>query len=245
MGEVRARRGAPATASAAILLLANVASGTTLNVAQNTVRLPQFGPESVVAAVEAVKAGKIIVVTDDESRENEGDLIMAAELATPETIGFFVRYSSGVICVAVEGSRLDELELPPMVANNEDPKETAFTVSVDVKEGTTTGISAADRAATFRALASPTAVPSDFNRPGHVFPLRPREGGVLARDGHTEASVDFCRLAGLRECGVLSEICNEDGSMSRVPELRTFCEEHGLVLTSIHDLKEHLKAMPR
>ena len=156
MGEARSRRGAPATAFSAVLLFASVASGSTLNVAQNTVRLPQFGPESVVAAVEAVKAGKIIVVTDDESRENEGDLIMAAELATPETIGFFVRYSSGVICVAVrlphaslpaqglvvtpagctpqvEGSRLDELELPPMVANNEDPKETAFTVSVDVK----------------------------------------------------------------------------------------------------------------
>ena len=158
MGEARSRRGASSTAFAAMLLFASVASGSTLNVAQNTVRprLPQFGPESVVAAVEAVKAGKIIVVTDDESRENEGDLIMAAELATPETIGFFVRYSSGVICVAVrlphaslpaqglvvtpagctpqvEGSRLDELELPPMVANNEDPKETAFTVSVDVK----------------------------------------------------------------------------------------------------------------
>jgi len=210
---------------------------------EDAVKLPQFGPKSVVAAIEQIKAGKIIVVTDDEDRENEGDLIMAAEFATPETIGFIRRYSSGVICVAVKGARLDELELPPMVVNNQDPKQTAFTVSVDVKEGTTTGISAADRAATFRALASPTCVPTDFNRPGHVFPLRPREGGVLERDGHTEASVDFCKLAGLQECGVLSEICNEDGSMSRVPELRTFCEQHGLVLTSIHDLREHLKAM--
>jgi len=210
---------------------------------EDAVKLPQFGPKSVVAAIEQIKAGKIIVVTDDEDRENEGDLIMAAEFATPETIGFIRRYSSGVICVAVKGARLDELELPPMVINNQDPKQTAFTVSVDVKEGTTTGISAADRAATFRALASPTCVPTDFNRPGHVFPLRPREGGVLERDGHTEASVDFCKLAGLQECGVLSEICNEDGSMSRVPELRTFCEQHGLVLTSIHDLREHLKAM--
>jgi len=210
---------------------------------EDAVKLPQFGPKSVVAAIEQIKAGKIIVVTDDEDRENEGDLIMAAEFATPETIGFIRRYSSGVICVAVKGKRLDELELPPMVINNQDPKQTAFTVSVDVKEGTTTGISAADRAATFRALASPTCVPTDFNRPGHVFPLRPREGGVLERDGHTEASVDFCKLAGLQECGVLSEICNEDGSMSRVPELRTFCEQHGLVLTSIHDLREHLKAM--
>jgi len=212
---------------------------------EDAVKLPQFGPKSVVAAIEQIKAGKIIVVTDDEDRENEGDLIMAAEFATPETIGFIRRYSSGVICVAVKGARLDELELPPMVINNQDPKQTAFTVSVDVKEGTTTGISAFDRAATFRALASPTTVPGDFNRPGHVFPLRPREGGVLERDGHTEASVDFCKLAGLHECGVLSEICNEDGSMSRVPELRTFCEEHGLVLTSIHDLREHLKAMPK
>jgi len=210
---------------------------------EDAVKLPQFGPKSVVAAIEQIKAGKIIVVTDDEDRENEGDLIMAAEFATPETIGFIRRYSSGVICVAVKGARLDELELPPMVINNQDPKQTAFTVSVDVKEGTTTGISAFDRAATFRALASPTTVPGDFNRPGHVFPLRPREGGVLERDGHTEASVDFCKLAGLHECGVLSEICNEDGSMSRVPELRTFCEQHGLVLTSIHDLREHLKAM--
>jgi 3,4-dihydroxy 2-butanone 4-phosphate synthase/GTP cyclohydrolase II len=203
---------------------------------------PQFGPKSVVAAIEAIKQGKLVVVTDDESRENEGDLIMAAECATPANVGFIVRYTSGVICCAVKGDRLDELELPPMVVNNQDPKQTAFTVSVDYKVGTTTGISAADRAATFRALANPTSVATDFNRPGHVFPLRPREGGVLERDGHTEASVDLCKMAGLTQCGVLSEICNDDGSMSRVPELRIFCEKHGLVLTSIHDMQEYLKA---
>mmetsp|Transcript_6096 Transcript_6096/g.10087 ORF Transcript_6096/g.10087 Transcript_6096/m.10087 type:complete len:212 (-) Transcript_6096:537-1172(-) len=200
-----------------------------------------FGRASVVAAIEAIKAGKIIAVTDDESRENEGDLIMAGEFATAEKIGFFVRYTSGVICVSVPGERLDELKLPPMYHNNEDPKQTAFTVSTDYKHGTTTGISAADRALTFRALADPTTVPEDFNRPGHVFPLRPREGGVIERDGHTEAAIDFCRLAGVKPCGVLSEICNEDGSMARVPQLEPFCKQHGLVLTSIADLIAYIK----
>ena len=127
-----------------------------------------------------------------------------------------------------------------MVINNQDPKQTAFTVSVDVKEGTTTGISAFDRAATFRALASPTTVPGDFNRPGHVFPLRPREGGVLERDGHTEAAIDYMRLAGLQPAGILAEVCNDDGTMARIPQLLPFCEEHGLVLTSIADLIAYL-----
>ena len=127
-----------------------------------------------------------------------------------------------------------------MVVNNEDPKETAFTVSADLKEGTTTGISSADRAATFRALADPKSVASDFNRPGHVFPLRARKGGVVVRDGHTEAAIDLCKLAGLAPCGILCEICNDDGSMARTPELRVFCEKHGLVLTSIADLKAYI-----
>ena len=200
-----------------------------------------FGRESVVAALDALKQGQIICVTDDESRENEGDLIMAAEHATDHTVGFIVRHTSGVICCSVPGARIDELELPPMYVNNEDPKGTAFTVSVDLKHGTTTGISAADRAATFRALADPATTAADFCRPGHVFPLRPRAGGVLERDGHTEAAGDFMRLAGLREVGILSEVCNEDGSMSRIPELIPFCEEHGLVLTSIADLAEYIK----
>jgi 3,4-dihydroxy 2-butanone 4-phosphate synthase/GTP cyclohydrolase II len=170
-----------------------------------------------------------------------GDLIMAGEFATQESIAFFVRHTSGVICVSVPGPTLEALELPPMCHNNEDPKGTAFTVSTDVRAGTTTGISAADRAATFRALADPASRASDFMRPGHVFPLRPRSGGVLERGGHTEAAVDFCKLAGLRPCGVLSEIVNDDGSMARVPDLVPFCERHNLVLTSIDDLQQYIK----
>jgi|Transcript_40630 3,4-dihydroxy 2-butanone 4-phosphate synthase/GTP cyclohydrolase II len=200
-----------------------------------------FGRASVLAAISELQQGKVIVVTDDESRENEGDLIMAAEFATAETIGFIVRYSSGVICVPLPSERLEALMLPPMVVNNEDPKQTAFTVSVDFKVGTTTGISAADRAATFRALADASTKPEDFQRPGHVFPLRPRPGGVLERDGHTEATMDFCRLAGLRPAGVLCEVVNDDGSMARVPDLIPFCQKHDLVLTSIADLIAYIK----
>lgn len=200
-----------------------------------------FGRASVLAALDALRQGLPIVVTDDESRENEGDLIVAGEMATAENIGFVVRHSSGVLCISVPGERLEALELPPMVVNNEDPKGTAFTVSVDLKAGTSTGISAADRAATFRALADPTSTASDFARPGHVFPLRPREGGVLERDGHTEAAIDLCRLAGLQPAGVLCEVCNDDGSMARIPQLIPFCEQHGLVLTSIADLIEYIE----
>lgn len=201
-----------------------------------------FGRDSVVAALKALKEGKPIVVTDDESRENEGDLIIAGELATAETVGFIVRHSSGVICVSVPDERLQALQLPPMCVNNEDPKGTAFTVSVDAKStAMSTGISAGDRAATFRALADPNSKPEDFNRPGHVFPLRPRVGGVLERDGHTEAAIDLCRLAGLQPAGVLCEVCNDDGSMARIPQLIPFCREHGLVLTSIADLIAYIK----
>ena len=202
-----------------------------------------FGRESVLAAIEEMKLGRVIVVTDDESRENEGDFIMAGEFATPETIGFIVRHSSGVICCSVPGDRLEKLKLPLMLVNNEDPKGTAFTVSTDYKHGTTTGISAADRAATFRALADPASLPEDFSRPGHVFPLRPREGGVLERNGHTEAAVDFCKLAGLKPAGVLCEIVKDDGSMARVPDLEIFCKAHGLVLTSIADMQAYIKEL--
>lgn len=196
-----------------------------------------FGRESVERALKAIARGEFIVVTDDENRENEGDLIIAADKVTPESIAFMVRHTSGVICAALEGGDLDRLNLEQMVPNNTDPKKTAFTVTCDVKHGTTTGISAADRAATLQALASATSVPEDFNRPGHIFPLRYREGGVLKRAGHTEASVDFCRLAGCASVGVLSEIVNDkDGSMARLPQLREFADEHGLVLTSIADL---------
>ena len=195
-----------------------------------------FGRETVVAAIEAIRAGKIVLVTDDEGRENEGDLIMAAEKATAATIGFIVRYSSGVLCVSMENDRLEELLLPPMVVKNEDPKQTAYTVSVDYKHGITTGISSADRAAAFRGLANPLSVAADFQRPGHVFPLRYRPGGVIARGGHTEASLDLTRLAGLQPAGVLAEVVNDDGSLMRLDDLKLMAIEHGLVVTSVQDI---------
>lgn len=195
-----------------------------------------FGRETVVAAIEAIKEGKIVLVTDDEGRENEGDLIMASEKATAETIGFIVRYSSGVLCVSMESDRLDELQIPPMVVNNEDPKQTAYTVSVDYKHGITTGISSADRAAAFRGLANPLSVASDFQRPGHVFPLRYKPGGVIVRGGHTEASLDLTRLAGLQPSGVLAEVVNDDGSLMRMDDLKQMAVKHGLILTSVQDI---------
>lgn len=195
-----------------------------------------FGKQSVEAAIAAIKQGKVVVVVDDEQRENEGDLIMAAELATPDTIGFMVRHTSGVVCVGMESERLDSLMLPPMVSHNEDPKKTAYAVSVDCKHGTTTGISASDRAMTFRALSDPNFRAHDFQRPGHVFPLRARPGGVIVRAGHTEASVDLAKMAGLYPAGVLAEVVNDDGSIMRLPGLKAIAHEHGLVLTSVQDL---------
>jgi 3,4-dihydroxy 2-butanone 4-phosphate synthase/GTP cyclohydrolase II len=188
-------------------------------------------------AIAAIARGEFVVVVDDADRENEGDLIIAAEKITPDAIAFMVRHTSGVICLPVVGPRLDELRIPLMVADNTESQRTAFTVSVDVKTGTTTGISAADRAATIRAVIDPTSSPDDFNRPGHIFPLRYREGGVLKRAGHTEAAVDLARLAGLYPAGVLCEIVNnDDGTMARVPDLERFAAEHNLVLLSIADL---------
>lgn len=188
-------------------------------------------------AVAAFKRGEIVVVVDDEDRENEGDLIMAAEFATPESIAFFLSHTSGVICQPLLGDRCDELDLPLMVTNNTESNRTAFTVSVDFRHGTTTGISSADRAATIRALIDPDVRPGDLARPGHIFPLRFREGGVLKRAGHTEAAVDLARLAGLYPSGILCEIVSKDKSdMARLPELEEFCEEHGLLLISIADL---------
>mmetsp|Transcript_4423 Transcript_4423/g.7106 ORF Transcript_4423/g.7106 Transcript_4423/m.7106 type:complete len:217 (+) Transcript_4423:166-816(+) len=201
-----------------------------------------FGKESVVQAIEAIRQGKLVVVVDDEDRENEGDLIMAAEKASKETIAFMIKYTSGVICCAIEGSRAEELELPQMVEKNEDAKCTAFTVSTDLKKGITTGISASDRAATFRAMADPKCSAGDFTRPGHVFPLRAVPGGVLARNGHTEATVDLAKLAGLYPAGVLCEITTEDGAeMMRAPELKKFSAQHGLVFTSIQDMITYRK----
>ena len=185
----------------------------------------------------AMAAGEIVVVVDDASRENEGDLVVAAEFATPETIAFFLNHTSGVICMPMVGERLDELDLPPMVIDNTESNRTAFTVSVDGRHGTTTGISAADRAATIAALVDPATGPSDLARPGHVFPLRAREGGVLNRAGHTEATVDLCRLAGLYPSGVLCEVVSEDkASMARLPELERLAKAHGMPLISIADL---------
>ena len=188
-------------------------------------------------AVAAIGRGEIVIVVDDENRENEGDLIMAAEYATPEAIAFFLRHTSGVICVPMTGERLDELQLPLMVSNNTESQRTAFTVTVDYRHGTTTGISAADRAATVQALIDPATRPEDLARPGHILPLRYREGGVLKRAGHTEAAVDLARMAGLYPAGVLCEIVNADKSdMARLPELEAFADEHGLLLISIADL---------
>eukprot|EP00166_Cyanidium_caldarium_P002039 ctg_208.g129 len=196
-----------------------------------------FGEQSVLDALEALRRGEFILVTDDEDRENEGDLIIAAEKATPQSIAFMVRHTSGVICVSLEESRLEELRLAQMVPNNEDPKRTSFTVSVDYRHGTTTGISAADRSATLRALADPASKPSDFTRPGHIFPLRYATGGVLKRAGHTEASLDFCRLAGLAPVGVLCELVDDaDGNTARMPQLQEFARRHRIVMTSIADL---------
>ena len=187
-------------------------------------------------ALAAMARGSMVVVVDDEDRENEGDLILAAEHATPDRLAFMVRWSSGVICAAMPGERLDALNLPLMVPHNTELMSTANTVTVDYRFGTSTGISAADRAATLRALMDPGAQPTDFNRPGHVFPLRAMPGGVLSRPGHTEAAVDLTRLAGLRPGGALVEIVNDDGTMARRPQLHAFAREHGLPFITIKDL---------
>ena len=194
---------------------------------------------SIPEAIEEIEQGRMVIVVDDADRENEGDLIMAAERVTPEAIAFIVRHTSGVICMPVIGERLDELEIPLMVAANTDTRRTAFTVSVDARSGVTTGISAADRARTIRAVIDPATESADLSRPGHIFPLRYREGGVLKRAGHTEAAVDLARLAGLFPAGVLCETVNEDGSMARLPDLVGFAATHGLKIISIADLIEY------
>jgi len=187
-------------------------------------------------AVAVIRDGGMVVVVDDDDRENEGDLVMAADAATPEALAFFVNHTSGVVCVPMLGEDLDRLRIPMMVARNEDPKGTAYTVSVDATDGTTTGISAADRARTCRVLADPGSAPEDVSRPGHVFPLRYQPGGVLRRIGHTEASVDLARLAGRRPAAVISEVVNPDGTMARVPDLAEFATTHHLLVLTIADL---------
>jgi 3,4-dihydroxy 2-butanone 4-phosphate synthase/GTP cyclohydrolase II len=198
--------------------------------------------DSIERAITEIAAGRAVIVVDDEDRENEGDLIFAAELATPELVAFTVRYSAGVICVPLTAADCDRLSLPQMYAENEDRKGTAFTVSVDAKDGVTTGISAAERALTIRTLADRSSTAADLSRPGHVFPLRAREGGVLVRPGHTEAAVDLATLAGLTPAGAICEIVNDDGSMARLPQLQEFAARHGLALISIADLIAHRRA---
>jgi 3,4-dihydroxy 2-butanone 4-phosphate synthase/GTP cyclohydrolase II len=189
-------------------------------------------------AIAEIAAGRPVVVVDDEDRENEGDLIFAAELATPELVAFMVRYTSGYICVPITDTDADRLDLPPMVRTNQDKRGTAYTVTVDAREGVSTGISAADRAHTIKLLADPDTASVDLTRPGHIVPLRAKEGGVLRRAGHTEAAVDLATMAGLRPAGVLCEIVSEQdpSGMARAPELRDFADKHGLVMISISDL---------
>lgn len=191
---------------------------------------------SIPEAIEEIRRGNMIVVVDDEDRENEGDLVFAAEKVTPEHITFMVRHCSGIICVPMEAKRLDELHLPLMAPQGSDAQGTAFTISVDARERTTTGISAADRARTITTLIDPRSRPEDLARPGHIFPLRYTPGGVLRRAGHTEASVDLARLAGLAPAGVVCEVVNEDGTMARLEDLERFAAEHGLLIVSIADL---------
>lgn len=233
--------GSPNPSTAAADIIANGTLQTRLELEQElssklgTVRYA-FGKPSVEAAIAAIRRGEMVLVVDDEGRENEGDFIIAAEHATPENIGFIIRHSSGVLCVSLESERLEQLQLPPMVVNNQDPKQTAYTVSVDYKHNTTTGISSSDRAATFRALADPSSQPDDFQRPGHCFPLRYKPGGVLTRAGHTEASLDLARLAGCQPVAVLAEVVNDDGTVKRLDGLKELAQKNNLVLTSVQDL---------
>ena len=201
--------------------------------------------QNIPAALDAIRAGNMVIVLDDEDRENEGDLIMAAEFMTEEKMAFIIRHTGGVVCAPVSNDIANTLELPNMVEQNTSRLGTPYTVSVDANEGTTTGISAADRAQTVRVMAAIDAVPNDLRRPGHIFPLRARNGGVLVRSGHTEATTDLCRLAGLREVGILSELMHEDGTMMRRPAIDAFAKEHGLIVLTIADLiayrREHEK----
>jgi 3,4-dihydroxy 2-butanone 4-phosphate synthase / GTP cyclohydrolase II len=214
-----------------------MARGTT------TLRCPRL--DEVEQAIADIAAGRPVVVVDDADRENEGDLVFAASLATPELLAFTIRHARGLICVPMLGEDLDRLQLPQMTSDNQEHMGTAFTISVDARQGITTGISAADRARTIQLLADPTTAAGDLVRPGHLFPLRYAEGGVLRRRGHTEAAVDLARLAGLRPAGVVAEVVNEDGTMARLPRLREFADEHGLTLISIEQLIDYRRRTER
>ena len=201
-----------------------------------TERAEPVALDPVERAITEIAAGRPVVVVDDENRENEGDLVIAASTVTPQIIAFMVRHTSGVICVPMEAPALDRLNLPPMTALNQDRKNTAYAVSVDARDGITTGISAADRACTIRLLADPMSRADQLTRPGHLFPLRAVTGGVLNRAGHTEAAVDLARLAGLPPAAAIAEVVNDDGTTARLPQSRKFADDHGLVLLSIADL---------
>ena len=195
--------------------------------------------DSVEAAIAALREGRTVIVVDDESRENEGDLILPAQSATTEQLAFAIRHSTGIICAPMAGQELDRLGIPMMTEHNTDPKRTAFTLSTDARTGITTGVSAADRARTVRVLADPGSAPDDLVRPGHVFPLRAREGGILTRRGHTEAAVDLMRLSGNRPVGVLVEVINDDGTMARRHQLRELADAHAMPMISISDLERY------
>ncbi|WP_109508917.1 bifunctional 3,4-dihydroxy-2-butanone-4-phosphate synthase/GTP cyclohydrolase II [Nocardioides speluncae] len=220
--------------------MSDPATDPATNPATDKVRL-----DSVERAIADIAAGKAVVVVDDEDRENEGDIIFAASKATPDLMAFTIRHSSGVICVPMPGDMLDRLEIPLMTPHNKDAYRTAYTISVDARDGVSTGISAADRAHTVRVLADSATEPWEITRPGHVFPLRYRDGGVLVRRGHTEAAVDLAKLAGLTPAGVLVEVVNDDGTMKRAKELREFADEHELAMISIEDLVRYRRRHER
>ncbi|MFC3394517.1 3,4-dihydroxy-2-butanone-4-phosphate synthase [Brenneria rubrifaciens] len=204
----------------------------------NQTLLSEFGSpiERVERALDALRQGRGVLVLDDEDRENEGDLVFAAENMTVEQMALTIRHGSGIVCLCLTEERRQQLELPMMVANNSSPYQTAFTISIEAAKGVTTGVCAADRITTIRAAIADDAKPSDLNHPGHVFPLRAQPGGVLTRGGHTEASVDLATLAGLKPAGVLCELTNDDGSMARAPEVIAFARQHDMPVLTIEDL---------
>ncbi|MBQ2761057.1 MAG: 3,4-dihydroxy-2-butanone-4-phosphate synthase [Mailhella sp.] len=203
--------------------------------------LDSFGSarERAEAAIAAIKAGQGVLIVDDEDRENEGDLIYAAETITPQQMALLIRECSGIVCLCLTDEKADALQLEPMVKNNTNKNGTAFTVTIEAARGVTTGVSASDRVTTIRAAVAPDAKPEDLNRPGHIFPLRARPGGVLERRGHTEVTCDLARLAGLTPAGVLCELTNEDGTMARLPEVAAFARKHGMPLATVEDIVKY------
>ena len=195
--------------------------------------------ERAEAAIAAIKAGQGVLIVDDEDRENEGDLIYAAETITPQQMALLIRECSGIVCLCLTDEKADALQLEPMVKNNTNKNGTAFTVTIEAAKGVTTGVSASDRVTTIRAAIAPDAKPEDLNRPGHIFPLRARHGGVLERRGHTEVTCDLARLAGLTPAGVLCELTNEDGTMARLPQVAEFARKHAMALATVEDIAQY------